>query len=76
MIDCTKFESKHRNINILKRYPLEIQHPKFENSSLGLIETVHERLGTGNMYRGHGAGEKGFFSPLPGSQFCTEIAVT
>ena len=30
-------------LNSLKRYPLEIQHPKFENYSLGLIESVHER---------------------------------
>ena len=29
--------------NNLKRDPLEIQHPKFENSRLGLIESVHER---------------------------------
>ena len=27
----------------LKGDPLEIQHPKFENSRLGLIESVHER---------------------------------
>ena len=30
-------------MNNLKRDPLEIQHPKFENSRLGLIKTVHER---------------------------------
>ena len=29
--------------NSLKGDPLEIQHPKFENSKLGLIESVHER---------------------------------
>ena len=29
--------------NSLKGEPLEIQHPKFENSRLGLIESVHER---------------------------------
>ena len=29
--------------NNLKGDPLEIQHPKFENSRLGLIESVHER---------------------------------
>ena len=29
--------------NSLKGDPLEIQHPKFENSRLGLIESVHER---------------------------------
>ena len=29
--------------NSLKGYPLEIQHPKFENGRLGLIESVHER---------------------------------
>ena len=27
----------------LKGDPLEIQHPEFENSRLGLIESVHER---------------------------------
>ena len=27
----------------LKRDPLEIQHPKFENSSLSLMVSVHER---------------------------------
>ena len=31
-------------INILKRDPLEIQHPTFENSRLGLIEPVHKIL--------------------------------
>ena len=31
-------------VNNLKRDPLEIQHPKFENSRLGFIESVHERL--------------------------------
>ena len=30
-------------VNNLKRDPLEIQHPKFENSRLGFIESVHER---------------------------------
>ena len=29
--------------NNLKGDPLEIQHPKFENSRFGLIESVHER---------------------------------
>ena len=29
--------------NSLKGDPLEIQHPKFEDSRLGLIESVHER---------------------------------
>ena len=29
--------------NSLKGDPLEIQHPKFENSRIGLIESVHER---------------------------------
>ena len=29
--------------NDLKGDPLEIQHPKFENSRLSLIESVHER---------------------------------
>ena len=29
--------------NSLKGDPLEIQHPKFENSRLGSIESVHER---------------------------------
>ena len=29
--------------NSLKGDPLEIQHPKFENSRLGLTESVHER---------------------------------
>ena len=29
--------------NNLKGDHLEIQHPKFENSRLGLIESVHER---------------------------------
>ena len=29
--------------NNLKGDPLEIHHPKFENSRLGLIESVHER---------------------------------
>ena len=29
--------------NSLKGDPLEIQHPKFENNRLGLIESVHER---------------------------------
>ena len=29
--------------NSLKGEPLEIQHPKFENSRLGLIESIHER---------------------------------
>ena len=29
--------------NNLKGDPFEIQHPKFENSTLGLIEYVHER---------------------------------
>ena len=27
----------------LKRDPLEIQHSNFENSTLGLFESVHER---------------------------------
>ena len=30
-------------LNNLKRDPLDIQHPKFENSRLGLIESVYER---------------------------------
>ena len=30
-------------LNNPKRDPLEIQHPKFENSSLGFTESVHER---------------------------------
>ena len=30
-------------LNNLKRDPLETQHPKFENSRLGFIESVHER---------------------------------
>ena len=30
-------------MNNLKRDPLEIQHPKFENSRLGFIESVHKR---------------------------------
>ena len=29
-------------LNNLKRDPLEIQHPKFENSRLGFTESVHE----------------------------------
>ena len=29
--------------NNLKGDPLKIQHPKFENNRLGLIESVHER---------------------------------
>ena len=29
--------------NNLKRQPLEIQYPKFENNKLGLIESIHER---------------------------------
>ena len=29
--------------NNLKEDPLEIQHPKFENSRLGLTESIHER---------------------------------
>ena len=29
--------------NNLKEDPLEIQHPKFENSRLGLIQSVHEK---------------------------------
>ena len=29
--------------NKLKGDPLEVQHPKFENSRLGLTESVHER---------------------------------
>ena len=29
--------------NNLKGDPLEIQHPKFENSRLGLTESIHER---------------------------------
>ena len=29
--------------NSLKGDPLEIQHRKFKNSRLGLIESVHER---------------------------------
>ena len=29
--------------NSLKGDPLEIQHPKFENSRLGLIASVHDR---------------------------------
>ena len=33
----------HRLINYLKRDPLEIQYPKFENSRLGFIESVNER---------------------------------
>ena len=33
-----KYEFKN-----LKRGPFEIQHPKFETSSTGLIESVHER---------------------------------
>ena len=28
---------------IFKKDPLEIQHPKFENSRLSFIESVHER---------------------------------
>ena len=30
-------------IEVVISYPLEIQHPKKENSRLGLIESVHER---------------------------------
>ena len=29
-------------LNYLKRDPLEIQYPKFENSRIGLIESFHE----------------------------------
>ena len=34
---------KTSELNNLKGGPLEIQHPKFENSRLGLTESVHER---------------------------------
>ena len=34
---------KTSETNNLKGDPLEIQHPKFENSRLGLTESVHER---------------------------------
>ena len=42
---------RHTNVNFinisntdnLKRDPLEIQHPNFEKSKLGLIVSVHER---------------------------------
>ena len=30
-------------LNNLKKDPLKIQHPNFENSRLGFIESVHER---------------------------------
>ena len=30
-------------LNNLKSNLLEIQHPKFENSRLGFVESVHER---------------------------------
>ena len=30
------------SLNNLKKDSLEIQHPKFENSRLGFIESVHE----------------------------------
>ena len=28
---------------ICEKYPLEIQHPKYENGGLGFIESVYER---------------------------------
>ena len=31
------------HMNNMKRDPLETQHPEFENSRLGFIESVHER---------------------------------
>ena len=34
---------KETTRNNLNGDPLEIHHPKFENSRLGLIESVHER---------------------------------
>ena len=34
---------KTSDSNNLKGDPLEIQHPKFENSRLGLTESIHER---------------------------------
>ena len=34
---------KTSNSNNMKGDPLEIQHPKFENSRHGLIESVHEK---------------------------------
>ena len=39
-INGVSFFSTYDN---LKGDPLEIQHPKFENSRLGLIESVRER---------------------------------
>ena len=33
---------RNLQLNNLKGDPLEIQHPKFENSRLGFIESVHE----------------------------------
>ena len=35
--------SQINHLNNLNGDPLEIQHPKFENSRLGFIESVHER---------------------------------
>ena len=42
-ITLTLYVSADVYLNNLKRDPLDIQHPKFENSRLGLIESVHKR---------------------------------
>ena len=43
VIKALRVVIKTSESNSLKGDPLEIQHPKFENSRLGLIESVHER---------------------------------
>ena len=37
-----EFDALHQ-LSVKKKDPLEIQHPKFENSRRGFIESVHER---------------------------------
>ena len=41
--DYMKYKRVTLHLDNLKRDPLETQHPKFENSRLGFIESVHER---------------------------------
>ena len=49
---CAKISTAHNSVelNSLKRDPLEIQNPKFENSRLSLIESLYDLYSFLNVF--------------------------